>query len=151
MRAVTLSDDAVLSELKRNFVCGWTNIKGKLDYAGSSNAHQPDYPAIEVSNCSGHHNVQMLFLTSDGKVLHCLPGYWRPSDFRHELDLVLDLGKLYYRKDLTAAQRNSAFLDLHLNHAISHSRALRSASGLQGFDKQSIQEREESDFHRTEG
>jgi hypothetical protein len=148
---VTLSNDQVIQELNRNFVCGWTNIKGKTSYAGVSNTHLPSYPACEVTNCAGHHNVQMFFMTSDGRLLHCLPGYWNPRHFVKELELAVTLGKLYYRKDLSAAQRNSEYLDLHLRHELEHTQEVREASQHQGFDRQSLEKRKDSDFQRTEG
>ena len=150
MRAVTLSNEEVIRSLNRDFVCGWKNIKGATAYAGSSNTHLPSYPAMEVSNCAGHHNVQMFFMTSDGRVLHCLPGYWGPKYFVEELKLAEKLGALYFQKDLSPADRNTAYLDLHLNHALDHSQALRRSSYLQGFDKMSLEKRKDSDFHREE-
>ncbi|MBI4604396.1 MAG: hypothetical protein HY721_20745 [Planctomycetes bacterium] len=148
---MTLSNDAVIDLLNRHFVCALRNIKGKTSYAGSSNTHLPEYPAIEVTNCAGHHNVQMFFMTSDGRVLHCLPGYWSPRHFRHEAELALEAGKVYYRKDLSAAERNRDFLDLHLRHALAHTQELRDASHHQGFDKRDLEKRKESDFQRKEG
>ena len=84
--------------LNKNFVSGWENIKGQTPYAGTSNTHQPSYDAKTVSNCAGHHNVQMFFLTSDGKVIHCLPGFWSPKYFMHEAKLAVDLARIYYKK-----------------------------------------------------
>ncbi|HVR73751.1 MAG TPA: hypothetical protein VMT52_05440 [Planctomycetota bacterium] len=146
-----LSNAEVIAQLNRNFVCGWTNIKGKTPYAGSSNTHLPTNPAMEVTNCAGHHNVQMFFLTSDGRVLHCLPGYWNPRHFLEELEVAVEAGKLYYRKDISAAERNREYLDLQLRHALSHTQALRHASAHQGFDKMDLEKRKDSDFHRKEG
>jgi len=148
---VTLSNQEVIRRLNRSFASGWKNIKGQTRYAGSSNTHLPSYPAMEVTNCAGHHNVQMIFLTSDGRVLHCLPGYWSTRDFLSELDLVEELGRLYYRSDLSAADRNRQYLDLHLNHALEHSKAMRMASQHQGFDRMALEKKEGSDFQRKEG
>ena len=148
---MTLSNDQVQKELQKNFVCAWENIKGKRSYAGSSNTHMPTNAATEVTNCAGHHNVQMVFMTSDGRVLHCLPGYWTPRHFITELNLALELGKLYYKKDFSVAERNREYLDLHLRHSIEHTQELRDASCHQGFDKQNLEKRQQSDFHRTEG
>lgn len=148
---MTLSHEEVQKRLNQSFVSGWTNIKGETAYAGNSNTHLPTYPAIEVSNCAGHHNVQMFFMTSEGRVLHCLPGYWNPRHFMEEMELAVSLGSLYYRRDLSAAERNQKYLDLHLNHALDHSEALRRASYHQGFDRMDLEKRQESDFHRKEG
>ena len=148
---MTLSDDAVIEKLNRDFVCGWKNIKGATPYAGTSNTHMPGNAALEVSNCAGHHNVQMVFMTSEGRVLHVLPGFWNPRHLVEEMDLAADLGKLYYQKGISAAERNAKYLDLHLRHALDHSAELRGKSYHQGFDKMNLEKREESDFHRKEG
>jgi len=148
---VTLSNDNVIDKLKKTFVCSWKNIKGQTPYAGTSNTHMPENPAMEVTNCAGHHNVQMFFLTSDGRVLHCLPGYWNPKHFVEELDVATELAKIYYRKDISVAERNEKFLDLHLRHSVEHSAEMREASAHQGFDKMNLEKRESSDFHRKEG
>ena len=65
--------------------------------------------------------------------------------------MALDLGKLYYKKDISAAERNSLYLDLHLRHAVEHSPDVRHASAHQGFDKMNLEKRQESDFQRKEG
>ena len=148
---MTLSNDNVIDKLKKTFVCSWKNIKGQTPYAGTSNTHMPENPAMEVTNCAGHHNVQMFFLTSDGRVLHCLPGYWNPKHFVEELDVATELAKLYYRKDISVVERNNKFLDIHLRHAVEHSAEMREASAHQGFDRMNLEKRESSDFQRKEG
>jgi hypothetical protein len=148
---VTLSHEPVIDLLNKHFACAYKNIKGKTAYAGSSNSHLPTNAAMEVSNCAGHHNVQMFFMTSDGRVLHCLPGYWSPRHFTHEALFALEVGKLYYQQGLSAADRNARYLDMHLRHALEHTKDLRDASHLTGFDKKDLEKRKESDFQRQEG
>jgi len=148
---VTLSNQHVIDRLGRNFVAAWGNINGKKDYAGTSNTNLPTQAAKEVTNCAGHHNAQMVFLTSDGRVLHCLPGFWNAQYLLQEMDLAVQLGKLYYKRGLSSAERNREYLDLHLRHALDHSVALRYASQHQGFDKMNLEKRALSDFHRKKG
>ena len=148
---MTLSQDAVVDFLTRNFVCGWTNIKGQTAYAGSSNTHLPTYPAMEVTNSSGHHNVQMFFLSPDARVLNCLPGYWNPRHLIHEAELALELNRLHASRRGSPAERNAEYLDLHLRHAYSHPQEVVRSSYLQGFDRHDIEKRSTSDFHRKEG
>ena len=147
---MTLSNAKVNAFLDRYFVRGWTNIEGKLPYAGNSNKHDPSYAAKAVSNCSGHHNVQMFFLTSNGRVAHILPGFWNVEHFLEEAKLAVQLAKLYHSK-LSIDERNEKYLDLHLQHAFHHSAKLRSSSKLQGFDYSNIARRKQSDFKREEG
>ncbi len=148
---MTLSDNRVVKELNRNFVSGWKNIKGKTPYAGSSNTHLPTYEAKCVNNSSGHHNVQMFVLTHDGRVVHCLPGFWNAKHFLEEVEFAKKLGKLYYTKNVSTAKRNQAFMDWNLDHAIEHTRSMRSASDLQGFDKKKMAKKKNGDFKREEG
>lgn len=148
---MTLSDNRVMKLLKKSFVCGWKNIARETAYAGTSNTHLPTYKAVTVTNCAGHHNVQMFFLTSDGKVLHCLPGFWNPKHFLHEAGLAVKLGHLYFRRGISPLTRNARYLDLHLEHALAHDPELRSASRHQGFDAKNLQKRDQTDFRRSEG
>ncbi len=149
MRAVTLSDRQVNSFLRRNFVCGWKNIAG-APYAGTSNSHLPSYSAKRVSNCSGHHNIQMFFMTKDAKVVHCLPGFWDARNFMMEAQFAKSLNRIYHSSS-SVVRRNNKFLDLHLEHALEHSHDLADASQLQGFDKKNIERRADSDFKREDG
>jgi thioredoxin-related protein len=150
LRAVTLADKRVSKALRQGFVCSWKNISGQTDYAGSSNKHQPDYAAKEVETCAGHHNVQMMFMTGDGKVVNCLPGYWNPDAFLVEIKLAQKLDK-YYRESDSIAKRNTVFLDSHLNTGINYNRAMQRESKLTGFDRHAIASRSDSDFKRQEG
>lgn len=148
---MTLSDDRVIQELNQNFVCVRKNIEGKTSYAGTSNKHLPTYAARCVNNSSGHHNVQMFVMTQDGRVLHCLPGFWQPDHLLVEMALAKKLGKLYYNKKVSTARRNEMFLDLHLQQALDNDRRMRSASKLQGFDANKMSKKKDSDFKREEG
>ena len=71
MRAVSLSDEGVLQNLKRNYVVGYKNITG-ASYAGKSGKHDTTAPAVYTTNGAGPHNVQLFFLSPDGVVIHCL-------------------------------------------------------------------------------
>jgi hypothetical protein len=67
-------------------------------------------------------------------VLHCLPGFWDAKDFLEQVQFAVRLATVYYSKELTNAQRNEKFLDMHLQKAYGHSYALTNGSQLQGFD-----------------
>jgi hypothetical protein len=157
LRAVTLADPKVSKLLEKNFICSWENIKGKRPYAGSSNTHFPSYAATEVNNGAGHHNVQMFFINADGKVVHCLPGFWLPEIFVEEAQLALKLDALYQKakkhpKTLSFSARNASFLDLHLNQMILYSEEMMKRSELVGFDAHDLKSRcKEGDFERKEG
>lgn len=136
--------------LNKNFVCTWKNIQGKTSYAGSSNIHLPQYAAQEVETCAGHHNVQMFFMTSDGKIVNCLPGYWSPKSFLEEANLALTLNKNYVQIR-SVAKRNDQFLDLHLNQALVYDQHTQERSRLTGFDQAFLENKKETDFKSKQG
>ncbi len=148
---MTLSHEKVDALLDKYFVRGWTNIEGKLPYAGKSNKHLPHYPAMNVNNSSGHHNVQMFFMTPDGRILNALPGYWNPVHFLEEAKLAVKLGRLYVSKKFSRAEKNEKFLDFHLQQAYVNAESMSRVSKLQGFDYSNIAKRKESDFKREKG
>ena len=148
---MTLSDDKVIDQLNHTFVSGWTNIKGQTRYAGNSNTHMPTYAAKHVNACSGHHNVQMFFMTPDGRVLNVLPGFWNAPHFLKEAELAVKLGQVYYARNLSVAARNEKYLDMHLVQAYANTKSMHKVSKLQGFDYSNIAKREKSDFKRDKG
>lgn len=111
--------------------------------------HYVNWRAVKTTTCAGHRNVQSFFMTPDGKVAHCLPGFWDAKWFLEEAKFARELGRLY-QKDMSTAERNLKFLDLHLTHALQHKAELRKSSPLQGFDKNRMS-RDGSDFRRDDG
>lgn len=148
---MTLSHPKVIKLLKTSFVSGWTNIKGKRSYSGTSNTHHPHYRAVSTSNCAGHHNVQMFFMTPGGRVVHCLPGFWTPGAFLAEAQLAIKLARLFADPKRTIVEKNRQYLDLQLKHALKHSSNLRCASKLQSFDAWELRRKGNSDFQRKAG
>jgi hypothetical protein len=142
---VTLSDDTVLNALKSHFVCGFKNIKGE-PYSGKSGQHDPDSPAVVTTNGAGPHNVQMFFLSSDGVVLHCLPGYWSPADFLHEMQFALNLNRTWKNDSLSLDKKKTLFRQSQLADMRGHSMAMRQRSRLQKFDEKKEKEKTDSDF-----
>jgi hypothetical protein len=90
-------------------------------------------------------------MTSDGKVLHCLPGFWSARHLRHEMKLAKKLARVYFDKKLSPAKRNEIFLAKHLEHALEHDTDTRNSSRVQGFDKANLAKRKKSDFKREKG
>jgi hypothetical protein len=146
---VTLSNDEVLKTLTTKFVCGNKNIKGEK-YSGRSGEHDTDDAAVYTTNGAGPRNMQIFLLSSDGTVLHCLPGFWSPQDLLFEIEFALELDKLWRDSNLTLEAKKARFSEAHLNHVCSHSTKMMSRSKLQGFDAKFEKKREEkkgdSDF-----
>ena len=147
---MSLSNKMVFKLLKKEFECGWKNIRDE-PYAGTSSSHKPTVQAVSTTNCAGHHNVQMFFMTPEGRVLHCLPGFWEPTALLKEAKLAKQLFKVERSTKLSRVEKNSKFLDMHLEHALSHDTKTRRASRLQGFDVHTMATREGSDFKRGTG
>ncbi len=99
-----------------------------------SGRHEVDGKAINTTNGAGPHNIQMFMLAADGTVLTCLQGYWNPSDLVSEMGLANELNQVWLNPNLTRAQKNQMFSQMHLAHAAQHSQATRMRSHLQGFD-----------------
>ncbi len=131
---MSLSDSKVTKVLQSKFVCGFRDISGQ-PYAGLSGKHGPEMAAARTTNGAGPHNTQMFVLAADGTVLHCLPGFWDPSDLVHELDFAAELNGVWRNSSLTRAAKDERFRALHLAHANAHPQELVDRSVMQGFDK----------------
>jgi hypothetical protein len=147
---VSLSQDPIIERLRERFVCGWRNIHGVEEYAGSSHSHPVDSSAVHTTNGAGGRNIQMILISPAGEVLHVLPGYWNPDALRHELDFALELAEIAAR-DLPRDEKSDAFLLAHMNHAAKHDALLVRDSTLQAFDKHRESQKEGSDFRRQGG
>src|SRR5271168_1939983 len=109
--------------LKDNFVCGYRNIANK-SYAGASGKHQVDGNAVDTTNGAGPHNIQMFVLSTDGVVLTCLPGYWHSQDLVTELKFAQELNTVWTDPNLSRAEKDQQFRQMHLQHIAQHSKAM---------------------------
>ena len=130
---MTLGNYELVSELNRDFACGFGDISGS-PLAGGSNKYNPDQDAVVTTNGAGAHNVQMFIMAPDGTVLHCLPGYWDPKDMLTELQLARDLDAVW-ESNLPLAEKQKRFTQMHLQHIESHSEDMIARSQLQHFDR----------------
>lgn len=105
---MTFADKAVAKAFD-GYALAWKNIKDE-EGAGSSFKHDPDEEAAEQMRGIGNHNVQLLFLTPKGELLHALAGYWSAKDLLHELELVQELAK-------AAKEGKEKVAELHKAHA----------------------------------
>jgi len=121
--------------LKDNFVCGFRDISNQK-YAGASGKHMPDENAVDTTNGAGPHNIQLFVLDPDGTVLTCLPGYWHAEDLAPELELAMELDKVYHDPSLTLPEKRTRFTQMQLAHIAQHPKAEQRRSHMQGFDEQ---------------
>ena len=105
---MTFADKTVAKSFA-DYALAWKNIKDE-EGAGASFKHDPDDEASEQMRGIGNHNVQLLFLTSKGELLHALAGFWSAKDLLRELDLVKELVK-------AAKEGKEKVAELHKAHA----------------------------------
>lgn len=86
---MTFADRNVRNALA-SFALTWKNIQDDPS-CGASYRHSPGEPATALLRGIGNHNVQILFLTPDAKLLHILAGYWPAKDLLREIDFVRTL------------------------------------------------------------
>jgi hypothetical protein len=132
----------VFSLLKDKFVVGWKNIQ-REDYVGSSHGYTCSESAVGTTNGAGPRNTQTFVLSSDGVVLHCLPGFWHHDDLAYELELARVLHRLWKDARPTADKR-AMFARMHLRAIRVQPAAMLARSGWQGFDAQHERKRLES-------
>lgn len=133
MRAVTLAVDPILPTLKNDFVCGYTDISNKK-FAGASGKHKPTENAVHTTNGAGPHNIQIFVMASDGVILHCLPGYWKPEDLHKELLFAKAVNEVWQNNSLTVPQKREMFQEMHIAHIKEHDKGMSKRSRMQGFD-----------------
>ena len=89
-----------------------------------------------IWNCTAAKNIQMFILTEDGKILHCLPGFWNSRDLVYEMVFAAQLDELYKDRSLSRADKARKFRQLQMAHTKEHSNAMKRRSRMQGFDQQ---------------
>jgi len=136
--------------MEKHAVCGWTNIEHE-PYAGKSNRHHPGDACKTINNGAGARNVQTFFLTPDGRVLNCLPGFWSPVDWLAEATLAYDLAAVLGNRAISTAERNEKFLAAHLARITDARPGIEQESQLQPFDKPVETSKQGSDFARAPG
>jgi hypothetical protein len=141
---VSLSKDPAFSLLKSDFVCGWRNIANE-PYCGISSNHDTTNPAAITTNGAGPHNIQLFILAPDGTVLHCLPGYWDPTDLAYELKFAKELANVWSDTSLSRAQKDEKFRSMQLASIAQHPREMVRRSEMQGFDKKYEARKQTSD------
>lgn len=137
---MSLSKEPTFSLLRNHFVCGYRDISNE-PYAGNSGVHATNGNAIETTNGAGPHNIQMFVMAADGTVLHCMPGYWNPSDLAGELQLAERIGAVWQDRSMTVEQKKAQFARMQMDHFKQHPKELVARSHMQSFDRKHELER----------
>lgn len=135
MRAVSLSQEPAHSVLKDEVVCGYRDISSE-PYSGFSGSHKVGGNAINTTNGAGPHNLQTFLLASDGTVMHCLPGYWNPSDLVREVAFAARIHDLYTDPRYSSTQKKQLFQKMQMAHIDEHPAGMVMRSRMQSFDQE---------------
>ena len=130
---MSLSQEPALSVLANELICGYKDISNE-SYAGFSGKHKPGEQAINTTNGAGPHNLQTFLLSSDGTVMHCLPGYWNPQDLVREVEFAGRLHDIWTNKSLTDTQKRQYFVQMQHSHVKEHPQVMVNRSRMQFFD-----------------
>lgn len=95
---MSFSNKDVQESLKKNFVCVVENTAGD-EVAGSSYAHSPKDPPPTCIRGNGEHNLQMLFLTPKGELLHGVAGFVEPRDLLDEIAFGAEVARLVAKQN----------------------------------------------------
>ena len=131
---MTLPDPDVLELLRERFVLGHRNIE-KEDHVGLSHGYKPTQCAVRTTNGAGGRNVQFLVLAADETVLHALPGFWHAEDLIPELQLALEIDRLYHAPRISAGAKKKMFELLHETHLRRYGKAAERRGRWQSFDR----------------
>lgn len=91
--------------------------------------------AVNTTNGAGPRNLQLFMLSSDGTVLHCLPGYWNSKDLVYEMAFAAQLDEIWKDNRLSLNQKRAQFKMMQLAHVKDHPKAMKRRSRMQGFDQ----------------
>jgi hypothetical protein len=110
MRTVSFSSKPVRDALAKDFVCAVINTEGDPT-AGSSCSHAPTDNPGPCARGLGHQNVQCLFLTPNGEILHAACGHLDAEDLEKEIAFAR---KLFTDiRSLTPAKARAKVADAH--------------------------------------
>jgi hypothetical protein len=76
--------------LNGRFACSWENTAGDAS-CGASFAHSPKDPPPSCLRGNGEHNIQTLFATREGELVHVVAGYVSGEELRREAEFALEI------------------------------------------------------------
>lgn len=132
---MSLSQEPALSVLRDEVVCGYRDISSE-PYSGFSGSHKVGGNAINTTNGAGPHNLQTFLLAGDGTVMHCLPGYWNPSDLVREVAFAARIHDLYTNPHYSSTQKKQLFQQMQMAHIDEHPASMVMRSRMQSFDQE---------------
>lgn len=132
MRTVTFSNAQVQKYLNQNFVGCITNTHGDRS-AGASFAHQPSDAPGPCGRGAGRQNVQTVFLTPQGELLHVASGYLSAQVLLEEMKFARQLWEQLKTGD---ESRKRQLVDEHRKrlHSLGYNDREISKANDPGFD-----------------
>lgn len=131
---MTLPNEDVRGYLQRHFVLAHKNIE-RESHVGVSHGYGCKQSAVGTTNGAGGRNVQFLVLAPDRTVVHVVPGFWHAEDLIDELQLGLELAKLYGSDSMSQRRKDQMFELLHASHLRQHGKAAMRRGDWQNFDR----------------
>ncbi|HEX5054216.1 MAG TPA: hypothetical protein VFZ65_20730 [Planctomycetota bacterium] len=131
---MTLPNEDVMDLLADRFVVGFHNIE-KASHVGLSHGYKPQQTAVGTTNGAGGRNVQIVVLAADETVLHVLPGFWNAEDLIPELQLALEIHRLYSDETKSPEAKQAMLAVLHRAQVRRYDDAALARSEWQDFDR----------------
>lgn len=113
---MTLSDARVRRQLGKQFVCARLDTDGDAA-AGESYAHGPRDAAPSCIRGNGEHNLQLLMLDGEGRMVNAVAGFIEPDDLLEELRFALDTMEALEK--MPESQRSEALVERQKERAAS--------------------------------
>lgn len=144
---MTLPKQDVREFLENYFVLSHRNIE-KDEHVGTSHGYRCDQSAVGTTNGAGGRNVQFVVLAPDETVLHVIPGFWHAEDLIPELQLGLELERLY-SSERSERSKQVLYRMLHESHLRRHGKDASTRGSWQSFDRHYELHRAQQEFRDT--
>ncbi|MFK7739905.1 MAG: hypothetical protein AB8H80_06240 [Planctomycetota bacterium] len=145
---MTLPNEDVRAFLQDHFVLAYKNIE-KEKHVGVSHGYKCTQDAVGTTNGAGGRNVQFFVLAADTTVLHCMPGFWHAEDLIKELQLALEVDRLYRTQSMSADRKGEMYELLHGTHLRRHGPEMDKRGYWQSFDQSYEMQRAQREIRDT--
>src|SRR5206468_3752610 len=115
MRTVTFSDAGVVKLLNDKFVCAWVNRRPDLKF--KDGLYPKEWRPRGLANGAAVTNITSVFATSDGTVIHAIPGYLDVAGFKRHLEFAQNLQAQLYDPAVKKEDRADLYAQAHLKAA----------------------------------
>lgn len=111
MRTVTFSDPAIVKLLNDRFVCAWINKRPDLKFLDG--LYGKEWRPRGLGNGAGEANVTSIFASSDGTVVHGMPGCLDATAFKKQAEFAFDLNARLSSSAIRREDRAGLYAEAH--------------------------------------